>query len=58
MIVFLAEDVEDLVGENAGEGAAEEEVGTAEVTAPHGRADGSDDSVAQDNGEGLDLSRR
>ena len=52
VIVFLAEDVEDFVGEDAGQGSPEEEVGAAEITAPHGGADGSDDSVAQDNGKG------
>jgi hypothetical protein len=53
VFVFLAEDVEDLVGENAGEGAAEEQIGAAEVTAPHRGADRGDDPVAEDDGEGL-----
>ncbi len=55
VIVFLAEDVEDFVGEDAGQGSPEEEVGAAEVTAPHGGADGCGDAVAEDDGEGLDL---
>lgn len=55
VIVFLAEDVEDFVGEDAGQGSPEEEVGAAEITAPHGGADGCGDAVAEDDGEGLDL---
>lgn len=55
VFVFLSEDVEDLVGENAGEGPSEKQIGAAEVTAPHGGADGRGDFVAEDDGEGLNL---